>query len=656
MDPVRTTIMNNRFTAIVEEAAAILYRTAHTTFVKLVQDFQCALATVDGDIFAYPNQSGVAVFIGLPLQAFISKLDKESLKPGDCFIMNDPFSTEGIVTHLMDVTIIRPIFYDGKLIAFAWAFVHASDIGGSVPGSISPSFKEVFQEGLRVRPVKLYEAGKLNTFVRDMFFDNSRIPEEIWGDFQAMLSALHSLDRRLAELCERYDVCNVLAAMQDVLELSEIKARSVIAAIPDGRFAFSDYLEGFDQGQYSYINTVMTVDGEEIYLDFTGTDPQIPTAYNIVSGPRTHPYIVQGLISYILTIEPDAPRNAGLLRVIKTCSPKGTLINANFPAAGGSRVASGTRVYDTLMGCLNQALPGGLVAAGSGMVGIIVVTARDPLSGRNRVSVINPLCGGSGARNGIDGVDGVDVRFGALRTVPAEIIEVETVMLVREYGLLQDSRSPGKYTGGAALVMELENTGIEAIMTVRGMNRFHFRPWGVKGGLPGRLGEVILNPHLSDKASIGKIDVLTMKRGDVVRITTPSGGGFGNPLERDVREVSSDIRRGYLTRESASRDFGIVFDSNGDIAEDATALKRASIQPVLPEFNLGWERVGYDKIWPADIRARLAVKVLAEEFGIQNHLMARVRERLTKRGSCVTEGDLDQVLTQELEALAGPAM
>jgi len=181
MDPVKTSIMNNRFTAIVEEASATLHRTAHTTFVKLVQDYQCALAAPDGEIFAYPVLSSVNVFVGLPLQAVIEQIRDLDLQPGDCFIMNDPFATDGVVTHLMDVTMIWPIFHEGSLIAYGWAFVPASDIGGAVPGSISPSFTEIFQEGLRLRPVRLYRAGVINEDIRNIIFDNSRIPLEIWG-------------------------------------------------------------------------------------------------------------------------------------------------------------------------------------------------------------------------------------------------------------------------------------------------------------------------------------------------------------------------------------------------------------------------------------------------------------------------------------------
>lgn len=654
MDPVRVSVMNNRFTAIVEEASATLHRTAHTTFVKLVQDYQCALATPDGDIFAYPSQSGVTSFIGLPLNGIIDALDTAALRPGDCIITNDPFGTDGVVTHMMDVTLLRPIFVDDRLLAFAWAFVHASDIGGAVPGSISPAFTEIFQEGLRLRPVHLFRAGRLNNDVKNILLDNSRIPDELWGDLTAMLSALQSMDRRLTQLCQRYGFAEVRAAMDEVIAFSEAKTHAVFAQIPDGTYRFSDYVEGIDEGDLVQIQAAMHVRGDKIELDFTGTDPQIAAAYNIVSGRRTHPYIALALISYVLSVEPDTPRNAGLLRPVSTTVPRGTVLNAEFPAPGGSRVASGSRVYDVVLGCLNRALPGGVTAAGAGASGIIVVSARDPLTGRNRVSVINPICGGSGGRRAVDGVDGIDSRHAALRSVPAEIVEIETVMVMRAFKILEDSQAAGRWRGGAAVVLELENDGLEATMTVRGMNRFRFRPWGIRGGEPGRLGEVVLNPGMPSARSIGKIKVLELRRGDVVKITTSSGGGFGDPLDREPARVALDVRHGVLSTFRARSVYGVVLGAAGAVDEIATARERANCsreRPARPMFSLGPERDEYDRIWPVEIRARLARRVLAEAPDIRKHLMRAVRVRLHDRTEPVDETTLDRTIATELEEL-----
>lgn len=658
MDPVKTITMNNRFTAIVEEASATLYRTAHTTFIKLVQDFQCAIATPDGEVFAYPSQSGVNSFIGINVRGGLAGIDVAALVPGDCIITNDPFATDGLVTHMMDVTMLMPIFHGKQLIAFAWSFVHASDIGGAVPGSISPSSTDIFQEGLRIRPVKLYRAGELNTQIKNIFLDNSRVPDEMWGDFQAMLSAMKTAGRRLEQLCDRYGVDEVCEGMQAVLSLAEEGARNVIRAIPDGQYRFGDYLEGLNEGEYTYITVTMTVKGDALTFDFTGTDPQIAAAYNYITGDLTHPYTVQALLYYILTCSPETPRNSGLLRPIKTVAPRGTIVNAEFPASGGSRVAASTRVYDCILGCLNQALPDGLVAAGAGMSGIIVVGSRNLATGKHNVSVINPICGGGGGRRSCDGADAIDARSGYLRSVPAETVELETVIKVRRYALLPDSQSAGKYHGGAAVVLELENTGLEATMTVRGMNRFHFNPWGARGGHSGRLGEVIVNPDRPDGKSIGKINVLRMKRGDVARLITPAGGGFGDPLERNPAAIAADMRRGLLSAAKATADYGVVFAADGAIDEAATAKRRAEMKRATnaaPLVSLGKTRDAYDHIWAPDIRSRLACAVLDEPAPLRPHLIGAVRTRLTKDGAPVDLALLDKVIAEEKGRLLAPS-
>ncbi|MFB9948491.1 hydantoinase B/oxoprolinase family protein [Rhizobium puerariae] len=654
MDPVRTAIMNNRFTAIVEEASTVLHRTAHTTFVKLVQDYQCALATPEGDIFAYPSQSGVTVFIGLPLQETLNRIGRENFAPGDCYITNDPFFTDGLVTHMMDVTLIYPIFRDGELIAFGWSFVHASDIGGAVPGSISPTFTESFQEGLRVRPIKLFDRGRLNPDAKNIFLDNSRIPDEMWGDFQAMLSAMKSMDKRLNQLCDRYGAAAVKEGMNEVIAFAELKARQVIAGIPDGTYSFSDYLEGIEENQHAHITATMTVKGEEIDLDFTGTDPQVAAAYNFIIGERTHPYVTQALTYYIMSVEPGVPKNAGLLRPIRTKAPRGTVINAEYPAAMGSRVASGTRVFDVILGCLNQALPDGVMAAGAGMVGIIVANARDPHTGRQRVSVLNPIIGGGGGRIGKDGIDGVDGRSGALKSIPTEVLEVETVMHMRRCHLVADTQSPGRWRGGAALVMEIENTGLEATMTVRGMNRFKFRPWGFRGGFPGKLGEVVTNPGRIDEKSIGKIRVLHMARGDVVQIISPAGGGFGNPLERAPDLVLGDVRMDLLSLDVARDSYGVVIE-NGEVDQDATLTlrKRLAAERDVKTFSYGPEREAYNGIWTPEIRSFLAETILAMPRPVRQKTIEYVREQLTVAAKPVTRDDLMQAIASASDFLEG---
>lgn len=653
MDAVRTAIMNNRFNAIVEEASAAVYRTAHTTFVKLVQDYQCALATADGDMFAHPMMSGVNVFIGSPLKPTLDAIGRQNLKPGDIIITNDPFGTDGLVTHMMDITTLYPIFRDGKLIAVGWAFVHASDIGGAVPGSISPAFTEVFQEGLRLRPVKLYDGGVLNEAVKSILLDNSRIPGELWGDIKAMISGQKSMGRRLNELCDRYGTEAVEEGMADVLNYAESKARAVIRTIPDGVYSFSDYLEGINQGQLAFFSVTLTVRRGEIEVDFTGTDPQLSAAYNLVTGAGTHPYVVQCLVAYILTMDPLTPRNAGLLRPIRAHAPRGTILNAVFPAAGGSRAASAMRAYDCTLGCLNQALPDGLAAAGAGSAGVIVVAAPDPRTGRDRVNVINVITGGGGGRWGHDGVDATEVRY-AQRSVPVEIIEAETALVVHAIRLVRDSRRAGQNIGGAAVEIELENSANSAIMTVRNMNRFQFAPWGFRGGEQGLIGKAVVNPGRPDERSIGKISVLEMACGDVVRITSPAGGGFGNPYDRDIRAIATELESDMLSRRRAMEVYGIVFGESGEIDEGATEAQRvrgAKGKPV--DFKFCAEREQQDRVWPSDLRRQLASLVLIFDLRIRSQLVGNIHQRMMAEGRPVTAENLRQAVNDEASRLSG---
>jgi N-methylhydantoinase B len=654
MDPVLTAVMHNRFTAIVEEASAALYRTAHTTFVKLVQDFQCALATRDGEVFAYPSRSGVNSFIGIPIQGLLDNIDIDTLRPGDCFITNDPFSTDGMVTHIMDMTIVRPIFYADEVIAFSWAYVHVSDIGGSVPGSISPTSTEVFQEGIRIRPVKLYQGGELNTDIVGIMMDNSRIPSAMWGDFQAMLSAMKTMERRLVTICDRYGVDAVRTAMADVLDLGEAKARAVIESIPDGTYTFSDYIEGTAEGDYTLIRVSLTIDGDDATIDFSGTDPQVAAAYNFVTGPRTHPYAILALLYYILTIDPEAPRNAGLLRPVRTIAPRGTVVNAEFPAAGGSRVASSSRVYDCILGCLDQAIPNGVVAAGPGASGIIVVGSADPAGRGRRVDVINPICGGGGGRSVSDGTDAIDGRSGYLRSVPTEVVETETVIRVRRFGLIPDSQAPGKFHGGAAVVLELENTGLDTTVTVRGQDRFHLEPWGVRGGRPGQVGQVTVNPDTRAEQSIGKVTVLKLGRGDVLRFVTSSGGGLGDPYERDLGLIEADLVRGLLTPRKAAEGYGVRFSDDGAIDPAATRRARDELRRTRSGemiFALGERRESYEAQWPADVRAELARTVLSLPSSIRHHVMGAVRARLSALHRPIGSADVTRAVEEERTAV-----
>jgi len=649
VDPVRTEVMTNRFAAIVEEASQIAYRTAHTTFVKMTQDYQVGLATPDGEFFGYPYMSGVTSFIGLSLKGGIDAVGLENFSEGDIVICNDPFGSDGMCTHTMDVHLLRPIFHNGRVIAFAWAFIHSSDIGGAVPGSISPTSSDVFQEGIRLRAAHIYRGDVLNQELLDVFWDNCRIPEQNWGDLQAMIAGLKTMEKHLHELCDKHGVDDVEGGIRDTMDYAEMKVRRVLSDIPDGEYKFSDYLEGVhDPNDTVFINVRLVVDGDEILLDFSGSDPQVPAALNFITGDATHPFLALAVINYVLTTSPDIPTNSGVVRPMRTIAPRGSILNCDFPAAMGNRWVTVMRVYDAVLGCLNQALDGGPVTAGAGQGGIMLCAHKIPETGLSRAAVVQPMIGGSGARCNGDGVDGVDGPFGFLRSTPVEYVEVESPLIVRQFRFKEDSIAAGYHRGGAAIVIDVENTDVEVIFTVRGVDRYVLRPWGTKGGQSGYLGSACLNPDGPKEVDIGKIKVITLGHRDVLRMITPAGGGYGDALDRETERIWKDICSGLLSRDKASEDYGVVFVEDG-IDTDATDERRQSLRESCAtpaNFRFGPEREAQDHIWPPDVRAKLAIAAMQVPASLRYPLLTDIRATMNRTGETVSEARLKSAVDE----------
>jgi N-methylhydantoinase B len=624
MDLARTEIMKNRFSAMAEEAATLAYRTAHTTFVKQTQDFQVALARPSGEFFAYPMFTGVTSGGGQTIAGLITHF--ADFAPGDVVISNDPFRTGGLVTHMMDIHLAQPVFHRGELIAFAWSFVHASDIGGAVPGSISPELHESFQEGIRIRPTRLMHAGVLNQDVVNFLQDNSRIGDQVWGDLEAMMAAMRLLEKRVNALCERIGAAAFRQGIDDVMDYAEAKARSVIAGLRDGEYEFSDYLEGNSANDVVHIHCRLRIVGDEAEIDYSGSDPQVNAALNFTTGGRSHPFLCLGLTNYIQTMEPSSPVNGGMMRPIHASAPSGTVMNAAFPAAMGNRWVTAMRTYDALVGCINQAIPGGITACGAGQAGIISVAWQEAASGRTRVAVVEPFSGGSGGRVRADGVDANDTMIGYLKSTPIEHVESETPLLVRQHALVPSSFGHGRYRGGASVCIELECQSAQAAITVRGLDRFRFQPWGVQGGDPGRSGETWLL-RAGEQTALGRIRLLTMQQGDVLRMISPSGGGFGDPVARLATLVWQDVANGLLTEAEAAEIYGLVI-RDGMLDAAATERQRAEMAQRLPATSMvahGPARREYEATWPVEASVAFANAVLEAMPGLRTAVQGEAR-------------------------------
>ena len=663
-DPVLVEILRNRFQAAAEEMASVVLHTGHTVFVKETGDFGAALVSPAGEAFACPVNTGVSLMVGHPFQDVVAKITFEE---GDIFIANDPQTTGGMTTHLPDIYVWKPIYYQGEFVCFSWSFIHSSDIGGRVAGSIAPSNDEIFQEGFVIPPTRLYRRGELNEEVLAIILSNCRIPEQNWGDIKALIAGLNTAEKRMQRLLDTYGLDTIRWGIDAVLDYAESQARDVIQSIPDGDYHFHDYMEGdvVPGGSPIRINLNMAVCGDSITLDFEGTDPYVQAALNMPTHSKNgHWMIAFGVISFLRTTRPEIPFNSGLVRPVQITIPKGTLLNPPPRAAVGVRAATMFRVFDCVIGALSQAMPDRMPAAGSGQGSILLVSVPDPATGGTKVSVVQPLCGGSGGRPTKDGTDGVDTAMGFLKNIPVESIESEMPILVTRYHLREDSAGPGKRRGGVGVELGFKVLDAQATVTSRGMERYRFAPWGRDGGRPGTVGETIVAAGSGRERNIGKIDVLVLNPNEELLIKTQGGGGLGSPYDRDPEDVLRDVRAGLVSTASAERDYGVIIQGE-TIDVEATATLRATLRdPAGPNpFEFDPDRAAYDQIWTSSLRAR--VNELSGRFhgplgyAVRTRLMEAIEQRYTINGSIQPSEEVtlyhDVLAEMGLERLEIPA-
>ena len=599
LDPVTLEILGNKLAAATEEMCLTLQRVGRTLYVKETADFACALAGLDGRFFAYPRSIGVSGFVGLDCLPTIRAVGP--LEPGDVILTNDPYRSFGMATHLPDLHVIAPCFHEGAIVAYAWAFVHCSDVGGRVPSSISPTNDEVFQEGLQVPPLKLVRRGVINADVELLFRANSRTPDANMGDIRAMLASLEVGKRRIERVIEQHGVAVLQGAQQDLCGYAEARARAVLAGLPEGEWRFADYLDS-DVVSDLPVRLAVTVrlKGGGIEIDFTGTDPQLSAAMNIPSAGQVHPWLTLRVMALVATLDPAVPLNAGLQRPITMRAPEGSVVNPLYPAAVGVRHAACVRVNDLLNGALGQAAPQVMTAANSGMIVPVVVAEPSPHGGRN-VQVMEPMTGGTGARFGWDGTDGRDPSISNLANNPVETVEAELSVEITRYALRPDSAGPGQWRGGAGLELEFRIGTDSSMVLARGMERAVFRPWGMQGGQAGAPAILTVLRQGQAPETLRRIDVLSLNRGDVVRLATAGAGGYGHPFDRDPALVANDVLQGLVSPEAAVRDYGVVL-RDGAVDQAATDRQRAGPRTHNAD---GMERTSWQAVFTPDRMDRM---------------------------------------------------
>lgn len=642
IDNVMLGVLNAYFRAAADASGFVLKRSAHTTYVKESNDFTTAILTPDGEQFAYPVSLAAQTYIGINYKALFDSLAPWS--EGDIGITNCPYYSKGVSTHLADYHVFKPIFAHRRLIAFAWNFIHCSDMGGIVAGSILPSAYELYQEGIRIPPKKIYKAGVLQQDVKDFMLSNVRIPDKNWGDLGAMVAALGTAEQRVHAAVEKWGLETVIEGQQALIGYAETRARALINRLPDGEWLFHDYLEDdviSDMPVRVKLRVTKGKDGD-LHLDYSGSDPQIGAAFNLASAGH-HPFLCVAIFGYFRTMDPAIPINGGLIRPIKITAPSGSIVNAEFPAACGVRYAVNQLNYGILQAVLAQALPGQIPAAGSAQATILSVSIMDAATGRRRVGVIQPMIGGSGARPDRDGVSATDFSLGALANTPTESVENELGLLVSHYGIVPDSGGPGRFRGGLAARLDFQVFQPDAILTARGMDRFKFQPWGLDGGRAGATGDAWVRTP-GETRRVGKINMLRLGIDETFSVQTPGGGGYGDPLARAVEDVAEDVRLGYVTKEAAQEVYGVVFC--GDRVDEAetkalraelaegryrSGISRATGKGHWPaNFDGGPARASYEKIFTPEVSDEMAKLLFSAPAPVRYYSKQKLVERIRK--------------------------
>ncbi|MGC1885213.1 MAG: hydantoinase B/oxoprolinase family protein [Stellaceae bacterium] len=633
-DAVSVEIFANLFKAIVDEMAWIVLRSSHTTFVKETQDFGVALVTPEGEMFAYPYGSGATPLMGVAMHAGTRAMPV--WEPGDVLITNDPYSTGGMVMHLNDIYLFRPVFVDGELLCFAWCFIHCTDVGGYAPGSIDMQNSEVFQEGLRLRPVKLFRRGELNEDVWNIFADNCRIPSLNWGDITACVASLTKAEQRLSRLAERYGRAEAEQAMYGTLDRTERLTRQVLAQIPKGEYRFTEYFED------DYVSDVpvrlvvaLRVRGDgSVELDYTGSDPQVRAALNLPTGSMPHhPFLAMALVNYVVTRSEAIHINAGILRCMDLVLPEASVVNAAFPASCGMRFTTAMRVHDLVLGALNRAMPGEAPVGGSGAL-VVTYISTSELGGAGRVVVANPVSGGSGASARLDGISGAEMSVAFLRNVPVEVLEAEAPVVVHRFGLTPNSEGPGKLRGGFGVEYELEIRHPSAVVVMRGKDRHHFSSWGAAGGGAGTTSGCLGTRRDAAAHDIGKRTVYRPELGEVIRLWGGGGGGFGDPFERDPAAVAEDVAAGLVSPARARDVYGVVL-AGEEVNSAATETLRHRLDARSRrnvDFDFGAAREEWERVHGLAAE-RIAEWLPSLPAGVRRYAQAEIYRRLHITGA-----------------------
>jgi N-methylhydantoinase B len=570
VDAIDLEVVKASLGGIVQEMQNSLFRTGFSTIVRESQDASCALMNHNGEV--------VAQHVVLPLHigafpaccAAVIAAFGDTISEGDAFLINHPY--QGGSPHAPDMAVITPVFVDAALFGFCGSIAHKSDIGGPVPGSCSGQAREIFNEGLHIPAVRYQTRNVQNDDLERLIAANSRTPELVLGDLRGQLGADRLGERRLIELVARHGAAKIRACYDRLFELARARVKHAAAGWTDGRFEAERFVDddGIDLERPVRIHVAVEKHGETLHFDFTASADQTKGPANI------RPPLVQAACAYCLIslIDPHIHVCSGLLQGFSIAVREGSVLDPRFPAPVNTYNPTVHALVDAIFAALSHVAPGKARADGSGSRSIIL-GGRNTHTGGNYVQY-EIVAGGAGARATKDGASGITVNQSNARIAPVEIIESEFPTRLLRFDLIRDSGGAGQHRGGLGIRREYLNLA-DARFSIRSMKHV-IAPNGCAGGAVGRTGDIVINPD-SDAAKRlpTRYADYPLRQGDVFRLDTPGGGGYGDPRAREPARVLADVRDGYISREAAERDYGVVVvETAHGLAIDtaATELRR----------------------------------------------------------------------------------
>ena len=571
VDTVTRTVLRHKFDSIADEMESTLLRSAYSSIVKEAQDASAAIFDPTGRTIAQAVAIPAHLGMMVPaVESILKTFPPQEMAPDDVYLMNDPYDGG---THLPDITVVKPVFNDGDVIALGVTMAHHQEMGGKTPGSIPTDATEIYQEGLRLPPLQYHDRGEVNETVRAVLEKNVRIPDIVLGDLNAQISAVAIAERRLGEVAAEYTNDVFSAVVDQIMNHAEELTRAKIAEIPDGSYTFHDFIDddGVNIHEPIRIEATVTVDGSELHVDFTGTDEQADGPVNAVPAATLSGvyYVVRAIT------DPTIPNNAGCFVPVTVTMPEGSLVNPLPPAPVNARTVTFKRIADVLLGALAQAVPDRVSAPGNGQLAALTFAG---IADGDQWIYGEVGAGGSGGRPTKDGLDCIETDVTNCMNTTAEATEIEYPVRVHRYDLWEDSGGPGRFRGGLGFRKQFEMLADDVTFTHR-RDRHDFQPWGLQGGRPAPRCRTEIQRADGEVEEIPSKSTTRLERGAIVDVYTTGGGGYGPPSERDVDAVARDLREGVVSPERAESEYDIVLDDD-EIDADATARLRADAPTV----------------------------------------------------------------------------